>query len=487
MVNIVIDRPVPKAPTSTTLIRGSGAEAELGWPLAAAEEEKLLLLQSPEVGFTAVQALDAVFFDREIIELPPVDFGQLQGNQRYFGNSGGTTVVDPVGDNFIFTRGQDDRVLLGLGDDRVFDRGGNNSVTIVAGNNTITMGDGNDLVATGNGNDNINVSDGFNDIEAGDGDNIVRGGDGLDVVTVGYGNDFVEVRGGRGDTFNVPLDFLGLGNRAADNYIFDFGGSDSLRATSGARSNGDDVVLSDAALLVGQPNAFGSDNINVRGGDNIVVDFGGDTVVDTLDGDDVVITSLVETGDDRVRAGAGNDTIDPGGGSDTVYGGPGRDSINLNNDGDADTIGYEPGDISQSVFTADGSLALDLIFGFDGGGIDKIDLSALATPFGVTEDILDTSFFTLVNLDVGSPKIPDLLLQWDADGNDVVDFFTGILVDFPFQPGAGQPQLTADSFMFGIPEREDELVAAEDRDIGGGTVSSALNVDDAMFDTGLVA
>ncbi|MEO1091623.1 MAG: calcium-binding protein [Pseudomonadota bacterium] len=463
MVDFVINRPTFQ-PTSS-IARGTGGNDILGRALTPIETSALAFLVG--LGNDRNDVLDAIFLG-QVEGLPPPDDTPFEGNQRYFGRGGDDYVVDLLGSNSVNTETRDDRLLLGSGNDRVFDSGGNNRITIEGGNNILTLGagndtvqtgtgrdnvfirggdnsvvdlggdnsittrDGDDTITTGAGNDNINAFDGRNVIDAGDGRNIVRGGDGFDEVNVGVGSDFVDVRGGDdSDTEIVDLPFLGVVFEAS-NVVNDRGGSDNIRATSGSSSNGDDLVLSDFGGV------FGDDVIDLRGGDNLVVDLGGNDRVTTLDGDDIVFTSFVAAGDDIIDTGEGDDLVNPGLGNDRVRAGPGRDQIVLENDGDADTVAYELEDVTFA--TAD----TDLVVGFDGSdgagnAIDMFDVSTLD---------VDASMLSLapVGPGFGDPAIQDLLVQWDTDGNGAPNFFTSVLVDFDFSTPL--TSLADDSFVF---------------------------------------
>ena len=390
---------------------------------------------------------------------------EFGGDDRIFGRGGNDTIIDLEGNNRVQTGDGDDRIYLGLGNDRVTDTGGSNTITDLGGNNTITLlattsfADpfvGTDIVNTGDGNDNINAFDGRNIVDAGNGNNIVRGGDNYDEFVVGTGDDFVEVRGGFKDedangngvldfgedsNFNGELDsadsevfFLVGINQGfeAHNYVVDRGGNDNIRSTASASDQGDDLVLSDLAITLDDPDllpgarviafdpgVLGDDIIDLGDGDNLVIDAGGNDTVRTLSGSDIVFTSFFAEGNDDISTGAGVDFINPGGGSDTVTGGAGGDSFNLENDGDPDVLVYTDRavDVSGSLGTT------DVVTGFDGGGVDKLDVSALGV-----DASMDRFFF--IGSGTGNPALPDFVVAWDVDGiPGGFDFLTTILVD----------------------------------------------------------
>lgn len=444
----------------------------LGFPLSVNQADLIETLTALEdaldafgrgVGFwdTPLETLNSVLINAAFFGID-TEFG---GDDRIFGRGGNDTIIDLEGNNRVNTGDGDDRIYLGLGNDRVTDTGGNNIITDLGGNNTITLLAttsfatpfvGKDIVNTGDGNDNINAFDGRNIIDAGNGNNIVRGGDNYDEFVVGTGDDFVEVRGGFKDedangngvldlgedsNFNGILDgadsetfLLPIGEGfgfLAHNYVVDQGGNDNIRSTASASDQGDDLVLSDvvitlddADLLPGArvisfaPGVLGDDIIDLGGGDNLVIDAGGDDTVRTLSGSDIVFTSFFSAGNDDINTGAGIDFINPGSGSDTVTGGADPDSFNLENDGDPDVLVYTDlaVDVSFLVETT------DIVTGFDGGGIDKLDVSALGV-----DASMDRFFF--VGTGAGDTTLPDFLVAWDVDEDPAPEFFTTILAD----------------------------------------------------------
>ena len=387
-----------------------------------------------------------------------VDNGDMGGNDTIYGRGGDDYIADLLGNNRVVTDDGDDRILLGEGNDRVYDSGGDNRIDILGGNNYIATRHGDDIINTGDGDDTINAFDGNNVIDAGDGDNRVRGGDDADIVRVGTGDDFVDVLttglllnasgspilDSNGDAIDqavsVAIDGL-VTLTDFGNIVIDQGGSDNIRATGNSRNdqpgfpdrefNGDDAVISDLGFFnTGDPSLLGVDRIEVGGGDNFIIDFGGDTRVRTLEGEDTVFTSFSVTGDDDINTGAGADTINPGAGVDIVRGGADGDTIELEDDGDADTLVYLEGDPTFDLANT------DVVGGFDGFGVDKIDVSGLGLGFG---NLLITA---LNPATVGDPNIPDVLIWWDADGDGNGDFFTTILEDFD------SATLSLDSFVF---------------------------------------
>ena len=411
----------------------------------------------------------------------PSPYGSLAGpeyggNDRIFGRGGNDIIVDLEGDNYVVTGDGNDRIFLGSGNDRVYDQGGDNTIQISGGNNTVTTRDGDDTVTTGAGNDNINVFDGHNVVDAGDGTNIVRGGDGYDEVHVGTGNDFVEVQGGQidedtngnglidigedrnfngvldpGDTESLLLLDLGIGF-IAHNVIFDAGGDDNLRANATTSTRGDDAAFSDVVVILDEddahvpgfrsiqfaPGTFGTDTIDLGGGDNLVFDGGGNTTVRTLGGDDFVATSWFAASDDDISTGGGEDTIIAGGGMDMVRGGAGSDLINIVDDigGPAtDTLIYTALDVAPTAENPNAPFEPDQINGF--GIEDRIDVSA----FSVEANGFDLTYDNYVPLNLGDGNN---WIGWDV-GAPGVDFITSVLV------GIGPGQLPEFLFIFDDP------------------------------------
>ena len=374
---------------------------------------------------------------------PASDVERFLGDDRIFGRGGDDYIADLRGSNLVMTDEGNDRVLLGRGSDRVFDRGGDNRIDDRGGNNSIFTGDGDDLITTGRGADHINAFDGRNVIDAGAGRNFVRGGNGYDSISVGTGDDFVEVRNGTaGEWERFDLPALGIDRYKAHNFVEDVGGSDNIRATGSSREpdvkdtlfNGNDLILSDFGGEV-----FGNDLIEVGGGDNIVIDLGGNNRVRTLDGDDIIFTSLVSGGRDQIRAGAGNDVINPGRGRDFVNPGPGEDFIFLENDGKRDRIEYLKDDRSGDINTT------DVITGFDSRK-DRIDVSTLDATF---DNLLLFKTSELGRL-YGDEKVEDFLVAWDMNRDGKLnegDFLTCIFADI-------SGKLGKDAFVFA----EDTLV-----------------------------
>ncbi|MEL7237562.1 MAG: calcium-binding protein, partial [Planctomycetota bacterium] len=385
----------------------------------------------------------------------PVDFSgaDFGGPDRIFGRGGNDVIIDLEGNNLIMTEEGNDTIVVGFGDDRIVDDGGNNLIQAFGGRNSITTGDEDDTITTGDGDDNINAFDGRNVIDAGGGNNIVRGGNGFDEVTVGTGNDFVELRGGAlsedlNDNGILDIgedrDFDGVLDEAvtetfailntgtgfvANNYVVDAGGNDVILANAATARTGDDIALSDVTVVQDDtgtfpgfravevaPGVFGDDTIDLKGGDNYILDGGGNDTVRTLDGNDIIFTSFFAAGDDDINAGAGIDEIFSGGGADRIQGGPGADQIELLDDigGPAtDTLIYNFNDIVDTPGDPDqvGNFVV---------GEDLIDVSA----FTVADNGFDLSFENYVNAPL---SLTSAAVGWDIEVDGVIDFFTTVL------------------------------------------------------------
>lgn len=421
--------------------------------------------------------LDTIFLVAHQVD--PANSAAFGGNDRFYLGGGDNYLVDLLGNNNVNSREGNDHILFGDGNDRLFDRGGDNFVRDTGGDNFFTLDDGNDTVLTGDGRDNISARDGRNLVDAGEGNNFVRGGRNFDELHVGTGDDYVDVRGGfdfneaaeTGDLPNenevesflfrndvtgglifIPSDQTLGAIFTASNIVFDRGGSDRLKSFE-IGGFGDDVFLSDlnftedVTLVEQEPGlpalrriafddvgvVLGDDFFGLGGGNNVVIDGGGNNLVRTVSGsgsgDDIIYTSLFSSGDDIIDGGSGNDFIDSGAGTDSITGGAGRDTINVGAaDGDSDTLVYLEGDVT---FSAN---ATDRARGFEGFGVDKLDVSALGVNLGMVR-------FVQVGPGLGDPAQDDVLIAWDTDANGEFNFFTTILEDFDLGT------LTPDNFL----------------------------------------
>ena len=185
-----------------------------------------------------------------------------------------------------------------------------------------------------------------------------------------------------------------LGNNGSNVYargnIFNallFGGNSASMIENATGGSGNDTITGNYLGNVLSGNA-GADSINGAAGSDTI--YGGDGN-DILDGD---------TGADTIYGGAGNDTIYGGWEVDTLYGEAGNDVFVIRQD------------------------AIDVDFGdnIDGGtGVDRLDLSAIATTYGATVN-LATGSWTYVPPYGGSWTIAAVE---NVDGTQLADTITG--------------------------------------------------------------
>lgn len=205
----------------------------------------------------------------------------LEGNDSFWGHSGGDNVNGGDGDD----------VLHGGG-----------------GADILTGGAGYDVLNGGAGNDTIVVSDNFDTIDGGDGfDRLVIAGDlsfsGLSFSTA-MSIEALTIAPGH------------LSGTDADN-IFDLRGFSNVKYDFWD-ANSDETTYSPIALLAGRDTFYGwAGGDLVNGGD-------GNDLMDGGDGGDTLHGGA---GDDSLNGGAGNDTLDGGDGVDTIGGGAGNDTL----------------------------------------------------------------------------------------------------------------------------------------------------------------
>ncbi len=110
----------------------------------------------------------------------------------------------------------------------------------------------------------------------------------------------------------------------------------------GEAPNGVNVIISNAALIVGTPGADwicagpGANEIRGLGGDDHLFGKGGDDTLNGGNGDD---TLYGNAGDDTLEGRGGNDTLRGGGGDDTLKGGGGDDDLQAGGGNDVLTGG----------------------------------------------------------------------------------------------------------------------------------------------------
>lgn len=178
----------------------------------------------------------------------------------FFGDDETTATDDAVNnpdtdeltsDNDIFIGdATDETIVAGPGDDYVDSKGGNDRIFAGSGDDTVSSGDGDDRMMGGTGDDVI---------FSGAGNDLVRPGDGDDRVFLGAGNDFVAIdsegddfiRGGKGADF--------IDDRAGANTIFGEEGADIIIATDDDETEGADSVHG----------GYGNDTILADEGDTV--------------------------------------------------------------------------------------------------------------------------------------------------------------------------------------------------------------------------
>lgn len=253
------------------------------------------------------------------------------GNDSLAGGEGNDVLDGGHGNNRLDGGAGHDTVLGGTTHDTMTGGAGNDSLAAGEGNNSVDGGTGHDSVTAGGGNDRLNGGEGNDSVAAGEGHNTVAGAAGNDRLTAGNGNDLLQ--GGDGN------DTLTGGEGA--NTLAGGAGNDLL--TSG---NGNDSQQ-------------GSD-----GNDTLIAGEGANTLSGGT-GNDVLSAG---NGNDNMQGGAGADSIVANHGNDTILGGAGADTID--GGGGADRFLF--------AALADAPVATpDRILGFDAGGGDRIDLSAI--------------------------------------------------------------------------------------------------------------
>jgi Ca2+-binding RTX toxin-like protein len=299
------------------------------------------------------------------------DIGGGAGNDLIEGEDGADILWGGWGDDTV-QGGAGNDTIQGGGDgtNRLFGDEGNDLIFAGAGGDFIGGGAGNDTIRGGAGADTIHGGAGDDDIGGGEGNDLIQGEDGADILWAGLGNDTVQ--GGSGsDTI-----YGGAGR----NQLFGNDGDDLIFASPG----GD---------LIGG----GAGNDTIRGGD------GADSIWGGL-GDDNIGGGA---GNDLIYGAAGNNTIWGGWGDDTIHGGTGRDVM----------AGGPGADVFVFASPAHAGIGAtrDRIADFT-PGVDRIDLTALATTFNGTAGLVgggQRSFWHFT---------PGGLLIGDATGNGVADW-----------------------------------------------------------------
>ena len=302
--------------------------------------------------------------------------------------------------------GDDDEIQVGGGDNLVIGGAGSDVITALGGNDVILGDNGYAVFEQGVRVEfaSIDTTDAGNDrIDAGDGDNLVLGGSGSDTITTAKGNDIV-----LGDNGLVRFE---LGIRSVVQSSRDGGTRDVIKTGAGAdvvlgglgadsidagKDDGDaDIVLGDNGRLtfdaLGRlkraesldPTFGDDDEIQVGGGDNVVIGGAGSDTITALAGNDVILGdngyALFEGGvrvefastdpddgaRDIIKGGDGDNVVIGGVGSDDITTGAGADIVL----GDMGVVAFENG-LVHAIYTTDERRgAGDVIRGGDGDNI----------------------------------------------------------------------------------------------------------------------
>ena len=383
-------------------------------------------------------------------------FGELGADQLY-GNGGNDLLIGGDGDDYA-DGGDDDDIIFGdAGNDQLLGGAGQDRIRGGADNDIIDGGDGDDILQGDNGDDTLIGGLGMDLLRGGTGDDTLDGGDdddqlfadgGNDLVSGGSGNDFIRGANGDDHLFGDAGDDTILGD-AGNDIIYGgtgadflrggagidlvFGGEDDDNIGGGAEADelygesGDDTITGDAGndIIDG---GDGNDALQGGAGDDSI--FGGDGI-DVIRGDAGNDTINGDAGNDVLRGGLGNDTIDGGAdddfilgeeGMDMLFGGAGAD--NIRGGMGADTIhGGEGND------TLRGGSENDVLHGDDGNDTLLGESGQDTLMGGMGADIMlggagdDTFVFA-------TGDGPDRILDFDDDGNDVVDLTAFGVSDF---------------------------------------------------------
>src|SRR5262249_49420152 len=149
---------------------------------------------------------------------------------------------------------------------------------------------------------------------------------------------------------------------------------------------------------------------------------GSNTAANTLVGD---LSNNHLTGGaagDNISGGAGNDTLEGNGGNDTIAGGLGDDSL--------------AGSAGNETYVFGDNWGHDLVDEPAGGGIDKLDLSAVTAPLTiqlgsitVADGIGDSLFYPGNDIEsIASGSGPDTLIGKDVPNNwQLTDINQGVV------------------------------------------------------------
>ena len=213
--------------------------------------------------------------------------------------------------------------------------------------------------------------------------------------------------GGHSTFSSAQIAYLGDGNYARGN-IFNallFGGNTASLIENANGGSGNDTITGNQADNVLNGNG-GSDVLNGGFGNDTL---NGGTGDDVLDGGD---------GDDTLYGGDGNDILDAGSGTDAVYGGNGNDTIYGGFFGD--TVFGEAG--NDVFIIRQNGIGTEFGDNVDGGtGVDRLDLSQIATTYGSTVNLTSGSW--QYNPLYGGPWT--ITAVENVDGTQLTDTITG--------------------------------------------------------------
>ncbi|WP_238368002.1 calcium-binding protein [Mesobacterium pallidum] len=273
-----------------------------------------------------------------------VEYLELMGTEdiKGFGTDAGDNLIGNIGHNVLAGRGGDDTLRGGEGDDTMY--GG-------AGDDLFVLGDGpgHDSIYGGIGANRIALELGIaGTLDLNASEIVLTTASGETSTTTFFG--IRDLLGGFGnDTLRGDAQDNEIGGALGDDLIEGRQGHDLIDGSSGADTvlggTGNDTVFG----------GWGTDSI--RGGEDH----------DLLQGENGADTLWGDAGRDTLMGGDGDDSLDGGSWIDTLVGGAGDDT--MTGGGGADVFVFEPGTDSDTItdFT---------------NGEDKLDVSALALPFG---------------------------------------------------------------------------------------------------------
>jgi Ca2+-binding RTX toxin-like protein len=285
-------------------------------------------------------------------------------------------------------------------------RGGSKGDTIdasAAAIPVILLGNaGSDTLLGGSGNDSLSGGAGADSLVGGNGNDTLEGGAGDDIMAGGAGDDAYIFKAAGTAELDTVIEQLGGGTDRLDFAALSVATPVTIDLTSDAAlaTHANRTVKTGAA---GQAANFenatggaGADSITGNAANNVLV------------------------------GGAGNDTIRGGGGADTLDGGAGSDSL----------IGGGGDDVY--LFKAAGVAEIDTVVEQAGGGIDRLDFSALNSATPVTIDLTsDAALATHANRTVKTGAAGQAANFENATGGAGADTITGNAANNTLVGGAG--------------------------------------------------